>query len=136
MSKATRKNIISSSRTKDQKIIDACISYGLVSGAIQGACKADPNPDNKHAEPVTNACYTERHRALKAASAKAETLESIRAKARVLSIMIDENRDTGTLEETETTFAASFARDVETIFSDWLNLGYQRTATALKAVQS
>lgn len=128
MSKANRKTTTSLKATakqtvlsKDQKIIQACVTYGVMIGAING----------ENAEAATNAYYKERTNALKTAGGKAMTAESIRAKARVLSLMIADNIDFGSLEETETTFAASVARDVEAFFR-----GLEDAALAGRAVQS
>jgi hypothetical protein len=50
--------------------------------------------------------------------------------------MIEENQDVGSLEPPEFDFVATFARDVEAMFSNWIELGYRNTATAIKVVQS
>lgn len=142
MAKANRKNTTSRKATakqtaisKDEKIIQACVHYGVTIGAINGAFKIDPDPNNVNAEAATDALYKEHDNALKTASAKAETIGSIKAKARVFSLIIAQNSDaiSTTLAEVETTFAASFARDVEAMTSKWMDEAWERSRQAVQS---
>ena len=141
MAKAKRKNTMSRKATakpavltKDQKITQACVHCGVMIGTINGAFKIDPDPNNENAAAATDAYYKERDSALRTASAKAETIESINAKARVLSLLLEQSSD-GSLDEVETTFAAAFARDVEAITSKLMDEARKR-AHQTQAAQS
>jgi hypothetical protein len=104
-------------------------------GAINGAFKIDIDPNNVNAAVVAHAYYKESDKALRTASAKAGTAESIRAKARVLSLIIADNSDIGSFDEVEEAFAASFARDVEAFTSNLMDEAWKR-AHQTQAVQS
>lgn len=106
----------------DAAIVTACIAYAMHTAAGMAAHNADPDGNSENAKPYSDKLWNKAECALIDATAQAHTLMGIRAKARLLARIQQDEGSLATLYGCEVQFARSVGRDVEALLSKWQDL--------------
>jgi hypothetical protein len=97
----------------DDVLIGACVAYAYAMGGIRAAFPADPTGDKDFVQSIDgHALLAARRNMHRAANLFASTLDGLRAKAFIVSIVLDNETDTASVSP----FLKSLAHDIERLY--------------------